>query len=80
MVTAQLATRTLPEKEPVEVPAHTPPIVEIHSASTHLTAVAGWSSRRTLDRISTVTRPRSDSIVPSCDGTWSAGRVARIGR
>jgi len=41
MVTAQLATRTLPEKEPVEVPAHTPPIVEIHSASTHLTAVAG---------------------------------------
>ncbi len=41
MVTSQLATRTLPEKKPVEVLAHTPPIAEIRSASTHLTAVAG---------------------------------------
>ena len=44
MVTSQLATRTLPEKEPVEVSAHATPTVEIRSASDHLTAVAGLVS------------------------------------
>ena len=44
MVTSQLATRTLPEKKPVEVSAHATPTVEIRSASDHLTAVAGLVS------------------------------------
>ena len=44
MVTSQLAMRSLPEKEPVEVSAHTSPTVEIRSASEHLTAVAGLAS------------------------------------
>ena len=44
MVTSQLATRTLPEKKPVEVSVHVTPTVEIRSASDHLTAVAGLVS------------------------------------
>ena len=44
MVTSQLATRTLPEKKPVEVSVHATPTVEIRSASDHLTAVAGLVS------------------------------------